>query len=169
MTANKIKKVLIALDYDPTAKKVAEVGFLLAKTMNAEVTLLHVMSDPVYYSLTEFSPVLGTTDPLKTSSLQLDTVDGIKKATQHFLEESKRFLGDETIQILLKEGDFADSILSTAKDLKSDVIVLGSHSRKWLEEILMGSVTEKVLNNTSIPLFIVPTKKQRGFKENQIR
>jgi nucleotide-binding universal stress UspA family protein len=37
---------------------------------------------------------------------------------------------------------------------------MGSHSRKWLEKIVMGSVTEKVLNQTSIPLFIVPTKKQ---------
>lgn len=154
---------MIALDYDPTAKKVVEVGFSLAKTMNAEVALLHVMSDPVYYSLTEFSPLMGFTSPLETEPLQFDTIDGIKKATQHFLDQSKRHLGDETIQTLLKEGDFADTILNTAKDLKADVIVLGSHSRKWLEEILMGSVTEKVLNNTSIPLFIVPTKKRNEF------
>jgi hypothetical protein len=33
MKTNKMKKVLIALDYDPTAQKVAEVGFSLAKTM----------------------------------------------------------------------------------------------------------------------------------------
>jgi nucleotide-binding universal stress UspA family protein len=35
---------------------------------------------------------------------------------------------------------------------------MGSHSRKWLENIVMGSVTEKVLHHTSIPLFIIPTK-----------
>jgi nucleotide-binding universal stress UspA family protein len=158
-----MKKVMIALDYDPTAKKVADVGFSLAKTMNAEVTLLHVMSDPVYYSLTEFSQVMGFTSPLEAEPLQINTIDGIKKATQNFLDQSKRYLGDETIQTLLKGGDFADTILNTAKELKADVIVLGSHSRKWLEEILMGSVTEKVLNNTSIPLFIVPTKKRNEF------
>ena len=45
-----IKKALIALDYDPTAKKIAEQGFGLAKTMGAEVVLLHVISDPVYYT-----------------------------------------------------------------------------------------------------------------------
>lgn len=53
----------------------------------------------------------------------------------------------------------AKSILKTAKDLHTDIIVMGSHSRRWLEEILMGSVTEKVLQLTAIPLFIVPTKK----------
>jgi nucleotide-binding universal stress UspA family protein len=44
--------------------------------------------------------------------------------------------------------------------MKADVIVIGSHSRKWLENIVMGSVTEKVLHHTSIPLLIVPTKKR---------
>jgi nucleotide-binding universal stress UspA family protein len=70
-------------------------------------------------------------------------------------------LGDKTIQTIVKEGDFADSILATAKELKADVIVIGSHSRKWLENVVMGSVTEKVLHNTLIPLLIVPTKKSK--------
>jgi nucleotide-binding universal stress UspA family protein len=39
--------------------------------------------------------------------------------------------------------------------------VMGSHSQKWLESILLGSVTEEVLRKTNIPLFIVPTKKQK--------
>jgi nucleotide-binding universal stress UspA family protein len=43
--------------------------------------------------------------------------------------------------------------------LNADIVVLGSHSRKWLENVVMGSVTEKVLRQTSKPLFIVPTKK----------
>jgi nucleotide-binding universal stress UspA family protein len=91
--------------------------------------------------------------------MQLDSVDELKNATLHYLDKSKQHLGDKTIQTIVKEGDFADSILETAKELKADIIVIGSHSRKWLENIVMGSVTEKVLHHTSIPLFIVPTKK----------
>jgi nucleotide-binding universal stress UspA family protein len=45
MKTIKMKKVLIALDYNPTAQKVAEVGFSMAKSMNAEVSLLHVIAD----------------------------------------------------------------------------------------------------------------------------
>jgi hypothetical protein len=40
---------------------VAEVGFSMAKSMNAEVILLHVISDPIYYSSTEYSPIMGLT------------------------------------------------------------------------------------------------------------
>lgn len=162
MKTNKMKKVLIALDYDPTAQKVAEVGFSLAKTMGAEVTLLHVISDPVYYSSTEYSPIMGFTGYMDMGPLVLDSVDGLKRASQHFLDKSKQHLGDKTIQTQVKEGDFAESILKTAKDLQVDIIVMGSHSRKWLEKIVIGSVTEKVLNHTSIPLFIIPTKKHKN-------
>lgn len=159
MKTNKKKKVLIALDYDPTAQKVAETGFAIAKAMNAEVNLLHVISDPVYYSSTEYSPIMGFTGYGVIGPLQLENVDGLKKASQYFLDKTKHHLGDKAIKTLVKEGDFAEAILEAAKDLKIDIIIMGSHSHRWLEEILMGSVTEKVLRHTTIPLFIVPTKK----------
>jgi nucleotide-binding universal stress UspA family protein len=161
MKANKMKKILIALDYNPTAQKVAESGFSLAKNIGAEIILLHVISDPVYYSSTEYSPIMGFIDHMDKGPLQIDSVDAMKKVSQQFLDKSKHHLGDETIQTLVEEGDFAETILKTAKDLHVDIIVMGTHSRKWLENIVMGSVTEKVLNHTSIPLFIIPTKQKK--------
>jgi nucleotide-binding universal stress UspA family protein len=160
MKTDKMKKVLIALDYDPTAQKVAETGFTLAKAMDAEVILLHVMTDPTYYSSTEYSPIMGFTGYLDAGPIELESIDGLKKASQHYLDKTKHHLGDESIQTILKEGDFADSILEVAKAKHADVIVMGSHSRKWLENIVLGSVTEKVLHHTTIPLFIIPTKKR---------
>jgi nucleotide-binding universal stress UspA family protein len=159
MKTKKMQKVLIALDYNPTAQKVAEAGFSMAKAMNAEIILLHVISDPVYYSSTEYSPIMGFNGFIEMGYNQLDNVDSLKKASQLFLDKSKQHLGDKTIQTLVGEGDFSESILKTAKDLHADIIVIGTHSRKWLENIVMGSVTEKVLNHTTIPLFIIPTKK----------
>jgi nucleotide-binding universal stress UspA family protein len=159
MKTKKMQKVLIALDYNPTAQKVAEAGFSMAKAMNAEIILLHIISDPVYYSSTEYSPIMGFNGFMEMGHKQFDNVDSLKKASQQFLDKSKQHLGDKTIQTLVGEGDFAESILKTAKDLHADIIVMGTHSRKWLENIVMGSVTEKVLNHSTIPLFIIPTKK----------
>jgi len=154
-----MKKVLIALDYNPTAQKVAEVGFSMAKSMNAEVVLLHVITDPVFYSTAGYSPIMGFTGYEYTGAVLSESVDGLKKASLEYLEKSKQHLGDNTIRTMVKEGDFADAILETAKEVNADIIVIGTHSRKWLENIVMGSVTEKVLHHTSIPLFIIPTKK----------
>jgi nucleotide-binding universal stress UspA family protein len=159
MKTNEMKRIMIALDYDPTAKKVAEVGNLLAKTMGAEVILLHVILDPVYYSNTDYSPIMGFAGHTEMIPMQLDSIEGLKDASQQFLNKFKKHLGDETIQTEVRDGDFAESILKAAKDLQVDIIVMGSHSKKWLENIVMGSVVTSVLHDTTIPLFIIPTKK----------
>jgi nucleotide-binding universal stress UspA family protein len=152
MKTTKIKKVLIAIDYAETAQAVAEKGFSMAKAVNAEVILLHVISEhPVYYSGYSYM-----------SEWTIDIGDGLRKSTYEFLDKIKKHLGDESIQTLLKDGvDIAGIILNTAQKLDVDLIVLGSHSRKWLENIIMGSEVEEVLRKTTVPLYIIPTKKQK--------
>lgn len=163
MKTIKIKKVLIAMDYNPTAQKVAEVGYSIAKAMEAEVILLHIISNPIYYSSTEYSPIMGFTGINETVpfQMQLETIEGLTNASQYFLDKTKKHLGDKTIQTVVKEGDFVENILKTAKSMHVDYIVMGSHSQKWLENIFMGSVTREVLNQTTIPVLIIPTKHRK--------
>jgi nucleotide-binding universal stress UspA family protein len=156
-----MKKVLIALDYDPTAQKVAEMGFSLAKSMKAEVILLHIVADGTYYSSLEYSPIMGFDGFINADFYQIVNVDGLKKASQYFLDKIKLHLGDKSIQTMIVEGETSESILKTSKQLNVDIIVMGSHSRRWLEQILLGSVTEKVLHQSTIPLFIIPTKERK--------
>jgi len=161
MKTKELKKVLIALDYDPTAMKVAEAGYALAKTMKAEVVLLHIITEPMYYHSPDYSPIMGFTGTMDLGPLQIDNVEELKKTSLSFMDKYRDHLGDKTIKTVVEDGDFAETILKTAKHLHADIIVIGSHSHKWLENILVGSVTEKVLQHTSIPLFIVPTKKHK--------
>ena len=153
METAKIKKVLIALDYNPSSKTIAESGYELAKTMGAEVTLMHVTINSFLY--TTVYPHMG--------NWQSDTLNSheIRNAgSRNFLEKAKCHLGDSSIQTILKKGNFADMILSTAAELNVDCIVLGSHSKKCPANILMGSVTEEVLRKTIIPLFIIQVKEK---------
>lgn len=145
-----MKKILIAIDYDPTAKRVAAEGFSMAKEMNAKVILLHVVSNPVLYYSTY----------MVIAPSQIKSNDELKAISQIFLDKSKHDLGDDNIQTIVKEGDIGESILETARDQKVDIIVLGTHSRKWLENILIGSVAENLLRLSTFPLFIIPIKKQ---------
>ena len=154
-----MKKLLIALDYDPTAQKVAETGYSWAKSMGAQIVLLHVIADPAYYSSLEYSPITGFAGYMDMSNNQLDSLDGLIKASRQYLEKLTHHLGDKKIKTIVKEGDFAPAILTAAKELKADMIIMGSHSRNWLENIVMGSVTEKVLHGTTIPLLIIPIRK----------
>ena len=153
-----MKKVLIALDYDPTAQKVAETGYRLAKEMNARTILLHVVSDPTYYSSLNYSPIMGFGGFSSVDTIQSDSADELKKVAQNYLDTSKKHLSNEMIETVVRNGDFGETILQTATDLNVDIIVMGTHSRRGLEKILMGSVAEKVLRHSLIPLFIIPTK-----------
>jgi len=156
MENNKINKVLIALDYDPTSKKVADSGYAMAKAMGAEITLLHVVVDAALYSSVYDNMGVWQIDTINA----IDSFESVKTGSRHFLEKTKNYLADKSIQTIQKEGDFAQMILDTSKEIKADCIVMGSHSQKWLENIVLGSVTEEVLRKTTIPLFIVPTKKR---------
>src|SRR5512147_2603316 len=124
-----MKKVLIALDYDPTAKKIAENGYALAKKMEAEVVLLHVVTDPVYYSSPDYSPIMGFSGYMDMGPIQIESADSLKNASILYLENSKKHLGDDNIKIMVAEGEIHSAIVKTADEIKADLIVLGSHSR----------------------------------------
>jgi len=144
------KKVLVALDYDATSVKVAEEGFSIAQAMHAETILLHVISElPVNYSTYT-----------NAYEFKVDVIGDLKKVTQNFLDKAKKHLDDESVTTVFRDGEIADTILKTAKELNVDVIVIGSHSKKWLDNIIMGSTAKDVLEKTSIPLFIIPTRKK---------
>lgn len=153
-----MKKIVIALDYSPMAEKVAELGYAFAKAMNAQVILLHVVSDYTYYSSLDYSPIMGYDSFSSLSSIQLATIDGLKDEAKNFLDRTKEHLGDAAIQTEVSDGDFADAIMDTAKKLNADIIVLGTHSRSGIEKMLVGSVTEKILRHSTIPLFVIPSR-----------
>ncbi len=145
------------MDYDPTAEKIAEAGYALAKDMNAELTLLHVLAETQYYMPLDYSPIMGF------SGMPLDIAEPVhaedlKVAALSFLEATKIHLGDPSIKTMVAEGEFAFAILKVAKEINAGIIVAGTHSRNALEKILMGSVTEKLLHDSDVPLYLVPTR-----------
>lgn len=157
-----MKKVLIAVDYDPSSIKVAKKGYELAKMMGAKIVLMHVLAEPVYYSPAGYSPITGFNESMEMGNFHTDTIQGLKEAAQNFLDRTKAHLNDENIKTLLKEGETADSILESAESLGADIIVLGTHSRKWLGDILLGSVAESILKQSALPLYIIPIKNKKN-------
>jgi nucleotide-binding universal stress UspA family protein len=153
-----MKKILIAIDYNSTAQDVAEAGHSLARSMNAEVTLLHVVADYTYYSSLDYSPILGFDSFSNLGTLQNDTITELKTAAEDYLKAIKNHLGDSSVETLVKEGDTGDAILEAAAEIKPDVIVMGTHGRRGLEKILLGSVAEKVLRHSTVPMYIIPAR-----------
>jgi nucleotide-binding universal stress UspA family protein len=150
-----MKKILIALDYGLSARKIAEKGFELAKSMNAKITLLHVVAEESYYSTLDSAPFMGF---YGYDFFDINNNDSLIDSSTNFLENIKSHLKDAEIDVVAEQGDFSTVIVETAAKLHVDLIVLGSHSKNWLEKAVMGSVTQSVLAATKIPLFIIPIK-----------
>jgi nucleotide-binding universal stress UspA family protein len=159
MKTIKRNTVLIALDYNPTAQKVAEVGYSLAKAMDAECFLIHILASPIIYTSLNYDPIMGFSGFGSFDNYQLDS-ELLSKIALNYLDEVKNHLHDSNIKTIVKEGEFAQQIMEAAKINKADIIVMGTHSQQWLEKILVGSTTESIIEISKIPIVIVPTKKE---------
>ena len=148
-----MKKILIALDYNPNSEKVVNMGFELAKLMNAEVCLLHVLAEMRYYGM-QYEPFMGYEGYAFPVNYTIQ--EEFVKVAQDYLEKTKNHLGGENISTKLVEGDTADKILECAEEWNADLIVMGTHSHGTLERIFLGTVASSVLEHTKIPVHMVP-------------
>jgi len=149
-----MKKILIAIDYNLSAEKVAAAGYELAKVMNAEITLVHVIADAAYYA-EQYSPIMGYNGFYTEGTIAVCT--GIKKEAKDFLAAAVKHLGDPDIKTKALAGKIDEAILKYSRSHQVDLIVIGSHRHKGLVRLLVTDVTAHILKHSEIPLFIIPT------------
>ena len=97
--------------------------------MHAEVTLVHVVTDPVYYAA-EYSPIMSYQGAYTEGTVAV--FNDIKKEVWKFLAAVAKHLGDEKIKINVLDGEIEDAIIEYSKSSKPDLIVIGSHRHKGL-------------------------------------
>lgn len=153
-----MKKILIVIDYNTCAQKIAETGFEYARIMNAETCIAHVIADIAYYPM-EYSPMMG---------FEGFSADGVFKSLEEQENEAERFLeavinhlGDSNIKTKTLTGKTHEAILEYAGEYKADLIVMGANSHTGFDKIL-GDVTAKVIKHTETPVLIIPLVKGPG-------
>jgi nucleotide-binding universal stress UspA family protein len=140
-----IKKIVIAVDNDPTSEKIALNGFQLGLQLNAEIALLSVVD--LTMLITE-----GAVTPKEFADI---TINDYKKNQQMLVDTVFK---EHKIWTFVEEGIPYEVILNVAKEWDADMIVLGTHGRTGFSHLIMGSVAEKVIRHSEIPVFIIPTK-----------
>ena len=150
MKTDKMKKIIIALDYDPSAQKVAEVGIALGKALKADVVLLHVIADATYYSALEYSPVTGFAGYLDVSKFQLNSIEGLKNASQKYLDKLKQHFGYKAVQTIIDEGPSASAYI-----INSGIISVAANTRVTTKKRI-GFVDETSIASICSVTFIEP-------------
>ncbi len=136
-------KILIAIDKTESAEKVAQSGLQLAQQFGSEIALVSIVDSIVYSGNDE------------ASSKELEEMKDFNfNASQRRVIENvfKKY----PVKTFVEEGKPAEVIIRVAERFGADVIVMGTHGRKGLSHLIMGSVAEDVIKNSKKPCVVIP-------------
>ena len=140
-----IKKILCALDLSQHSALVAEYAVALAKAFDAEITAVYAAP-----ALTQY--VGFHVPPSSIENFVGEIITGAEKTMEEFVAE--HFAGVKAKGIVVN-GYAAEVVLSQAEEMGADLIIMGTHGRKGIDRILFGSVAEKVVKSSPIPVMTI--------------
>ncbi|MCX7822921.1 MAG: universal stress protein [Syntrophobacterales bacterium] len=146
-------KILIPVDFSENSQKAVNYGLSLARTYDAKVYMMHVISQRIVDAIHELS----------IKGYKGDFVEIMKDVRQDREREMRTLVTSSTtsedlsIEFILKEGKPGSEIVEAAKELQVDLIVIGHQGRSALGSLLLGSVAQYVVNHTPCPILVVPS------------
>ena len=154
-----MKRILVPIDFSVQAEYAAKVAVNIAKLTNAKIFLLHMLELPT-----------GVIDPSSfgSSSNTPTSLLFLKRAYEKFEDFKKMpfFDGVEMEDSVLFHKAY-DGIIDESIKHNVDLIVMGSKGTSGLEEMLVGSNTEKVVRNSDVPVLVIK-KEIENFKIENI-
>jgi nucleotide-binding universal stress UspA family protein len=153
-------KLLVGIDLsDDTDTVVTQTG-IFAKALAARVWLVHAAEpDPADMAAAAYEPdSLGLgMDPQSLRNSLAERFHREHQQIQSIADRLRKAGLDATA--LLVQGAAADSILNMASKLEVDMILVGSHGRSSMYQLIVGSTSEGVLRKSACPVLVIPTHK----------
>ena len=139
--------ILVPVDGSPTSMLAVTKAAGLAKAFNSQVTAVYVI-DPYPFTGVGADFAYGQAQYLSAATSDAHAaLDGVKVTMEQ--------LGIP-VDVVMGEGHSVhDGIMEAAKTTGADLIVMGSHGRRGLEKLVLGSVTQRVLSDSQIPVLVV--------------
>jgi nucleotide-binding universal stress UspA family protein len=141
------KHILVPVDGSSTAMLAVSKAAALAKTFGSAVTLLYVI-DPYPFTGVGADFAYGQAQYLNAATAQANSA----------LEAAKKTMAEAGVQATAVVGEghaVHDGILRALQTTGTDLIVMGSHGRRGLEKLVLGSVTQRVLGVVHVPVLVV--------------
>lgn len=134
------QRILVPIDGSRSSRAAADLAFRFVDSYGSEVTVATVADVP--------SHLYG---------ISAQAVDQIVSESRDHLDQIRREAESREIdaEYLIREGAPAEILIEWAGTQESDLIVMGSHGRTGLTRLLMGSVTDRVIKNSTCPILVV--------------
>ncbi|MBK7669302.1 MAG: universal stress protein [Sphingobacteriaceae bacterium] len=142
-------KILIPVDFSETSLLAIKHGAFLAKYTKGDVYLLHVINKQYeHYAVLE-------------QPMHLETPEAYETGASNKLNELASSVSKEygvSVNTIVSLGNPTKEIINTAKDMKADLVVMGTHGYSPLEELVIGSNTLKVITKSACPVMTMSEK-----------
>jgi nucleotide-binding universal stress UspA family protein len=137
------KHILVPTDFRGASNEALSVAISLAKKLDAKITLLHVWEIPIY--------------PYMDFMLNTEVITSVEDAATKGLERAVAELKKElpTAEGKLRSGEAWYQIQEEIRELKPDLVVMGTHGRRGLSHLTLGSVAEKTVRSSTVPVLTV--------------
>ncbi len=161
--SNVMKKILVPTDFSDQAGYAIELSAILARRMNAELTLLHVVVDATL-------PSVHYTGEVALPDMQ-DRLF-VLKLIERAKEQMEDLVADEMLQGIsvrteIHVGDIYYGVKEIIKEKNIDLVVMGTKGSGGFEEFLIGSNAERVVRHAPCPVITVH-EKMKDFKLNKV-
>lgn len=138
-------KILCPVDFTETSAAIAKTARELALKFNAEVLVVYVAPSMIQYEIFDLPAA-------SLPQLVGDIVSGAEKTMSDFV--AKHF-PDVRATGKVVSGDAAESIINLAQSEKASIIVMATQGRQGLNRLLFGSVAEKVVKTSPVPVMTI--------------
>jgi nucleotide-binding universal stress UspA family protein len=141
-----MKKILIPTDFSICADEAIKVGAQIAKKNNSEIVLIHMLELPTHLN-----------DAVSEEKSIPEIMLFKRKADEKLrsIKDRPYLAGIKITEVLRLDGAY-NGINNYTKDKKDiDLIVMGSHGATGIDEIFIGSNTEKVVRHSEIPVLVI--------------
>jgi len=139
-------KILTAIDFSENSECAFEYALTLATQFNAELTIIHVINEPV--------DLRGFYVPhISFEQLEKEIEESAVKMMDTFC--SSKLGSFSNYKTVIATGIPYDEITAAAARIDASLIVLGTHGRTGLDRILFGSTAERVVRSAGCPVLTV--------------
>ena len=144
-----LQQLLVPVDGSPTSAKAMDTAVQLARSNGARIRLLHVIDELDY--------VNGFETP---GTYREDVAPLMRAAGERLLARMHRLAANKCVpcdSVLVESGAgrVCDRVAEQARQVHADMIVLGSHGRRGLARLFMGSDAEQIVRHAPVPVLVV--------------
>jgi nucleotide-binding universal stress UspA family protein len=143
------RHIIAAIDDSDTSRRAIREAVALARSTNAELTLVHAVDEALFSHFNHTT--LANRDAVQSALInegQSVLDEAARLATEAGLTPATRLLTSE-------HQSTSDQVAQAVRTLNADLLIVGSHGRRGVQRLFLGSVAERLLHKVTISVLIV--------------